>query len=75
MILAFEHLAESTLANELHELEPVADLVTRHDSVVALAVVEAIVDEPFKFGGLILLIGLGKIVNFFILGHLPLLMN
>ena len=75
MVLALEHLAEGTLAYELHEFEPVADLVSRHNPVVALVVVEAIVDEPFKFGGLILLIRLGKIKNFFILSHLALLMD
>lgn len=75
VVLALQHLSESTLANQLYLLEAVPYLVTRDDSIVALVIVEAVINEPLKFSGLVLLILLSEIVDFFVLSHLCLLVD
>ena len=75
MVFALQHLAKGTLADELLELEAVADLVTRDDTVVALVVIETVVDKTFELCGLVLLVGLGKVVNMIVLAYLGLLVN
>ena len=75
MVLALEDLAEGALSNQLDQLESVVYLVSRYDSVVTFTVVKAVIDEPFQLGWLILLVGLGKVEDFFKLDDFRLLVN
>ena len=75
MVLALEDLAEGALSNQLDQLESVVYLVSRYDSVVTFTIIEAVIDEPFQLGWLILLVGLGKVEDFFKLGDFRLLVN
>ena len=70
VIPAFDNLAESSLSNKLSHFEAVANLITCHDSVVPLRIVEAVIHEPLLLCGLVLLICLCKIKHFFILLNL-----
>ena len=75
MVLALEYLTESAFADQLNKLEAVSDLVTGHDAIVALIIVEAVVDEALKLGRLVLLFFLSNVVDLLILGNFCLLVN
>ena len=51
VVEALDHLAKRSFAYDLDELEPVGNMVTLVDSVVALFVVIAIVDEALLIRG------------------------
>ena len=65
MVETFEDLAESALANLLDNLEPEANLVILRDSVVAISVIVAVVDDPLGFGGVDLVLVGGEVEYFF----------
>ena len=64
MILTFDDGAESTFANLLNDFKSVGNLVALLQSVVALLIVEAIVDEALQFGRLIFDIVSSHVPNF-----------
>ena len=70
VVSAFDYLAESSFADELAHFEPVANLVTCHNSIVPLCIVEAVVDQPLLLCGLVLLICLRQVPDFFVLLNL-----
>jgi len=75
VILAFQDLTKGAFANELFEFKSVADLVARDNAVVSFTVIEAIINEAFKLGWLVFLVGLGQVPDFVVLVHLRLLVN
>ena len=75
MIFAFQNLTKRAFTDELDQLKAIAYLVTRHDAIVTVIVVEPIVDEALKFGWLILLVLLGKVVDFIEFDHLVLFVH
>ena len=58
MILTLEDLAKRALANKFDEFETVTYLVAGNYSIVALIVVEAVIDKTFELCRCILLISL-----------------
>lgn len=54
VVQAANHITEGTLADYLFNLIAVADLITALKSVVALIIVEAVVDESFQLCRLVL---------------------
>ena len=87
VIKAFDHLAEGALTDDLDQLEAVSDMVSLLNTVVALLVVEAVVDESLElrrpdFAGilrkkveLVVFVDLGPLkVGQVLLGH-PLLLG
>lgn len=75
MVFALEHLAESTFADQLNQLESVPDLVISDYAVIALVVIESVVDKSLKLRGLIFLVRLGKVKNLVIFSNLCHLVN
>lgn len=59
-------LSEGALADELAHFKSVADLVTTDDSVVPLGIVKSVVDQSLFLRGLVLLVWLGNVPDFFI---------
>jgi len=70
VVEAFEDLPESSLPDELQDLEPEPNLVSADYFVVALTVVKAIVDEPLGLSGVDLAVLVGQVVDLLELSHL-----
>ena len=73
VISALDDLSEGTLADELAHFKSVADLVTTDDPVVPLSIVKSVVDQSLLLRGLVLLVWLGDVPDFFIFLNFSLL--
>lgn len=54
MVKALEDLSKCTFANLFYDLEAEADLVVLGDTVVAIAIIIAIINYPLGLGGMYL---------------------
>ena len=75
VVSALDDLAEGAFADHLTHFKSVANLVSIDDPVVALSIVKAVVDQSLLLGGLVLLIWLCDIPDFFIFLNLTLLVT
>lgn len=71
VVFAFEYLPKCAFANELKQLKSVGDLVPCHDPIVALLIIEPVVDQSLQLGRLILV--RSEIVNLLVLTDFSLL--
>ena len=67
MVFALEYLTKGALADQLHQLKPVTDLITTDNAIVSFTVIKAIIYQTLQFSRCVFLILFGKIVDFFIL--------
>ena len=65
MIETFQNLPESSLPDLLNNLKSEADLVILRDSIVAIGIIIAIVNNTFGFSWMNFKFILGEIVDFF----------
>jgi hypothetical protein len=70
VIFALQNLAKCTFADELKQLESVADLVSSNDTVVTFLVVKTVIDKSFQLCWLVLV--RCKIENILVFGDLSL---
>lgn len=70
VINAFYHITERTFTDNFTDFVPEPDLVSLLEPVVALIIVETIVDQAFKLRWLVLIRFRGEEINFFIFFHL-----
>jgi len=70
VIEAFKHLTKGTFSDLLNDLKPEANLVVLRNSIVAVAIVIAVVNDTFGLAWVNLKVVLSEIEDFFELCHL-----